>query len=75
MDLQAISAPTMISLLNGRRGKPGGTTYTNCVNMRVQEFSEKGTFFKLKSSSDLSRSEEKVPFRDKGINSLLFLLI
>ena len=24
---------------------PGGTNFTNCVNMHVQEFSEKSTFF------------------------------
>ncbi len=94
--------------------QPGGTTFTICVNMRVQEFTEKGAFSEW--GSDLSRSEKRVylladlgnkgtffmtlfivwsyfgiflakcssynghsqifmlPFRDKGIFSLLILL-
>ncbi len=38
---------------------PGGSTFTMCVNMRVQEFTEKGAFFRVKL-----RSEQ---IRDKGI--------
>ncbi len=38
---------------------PGGTTFTICVNMRVQEFTEKGVFFRARL-----RSEQ---IRDKGI--------
>ncbi len=39
--------------------KVPGSTFTICVNMRVQEFTEKGAFFRVRL-----RSEQ---IRDKGI--------
>ena len=38
---------------------PGGSTFTMCVNMRVQEFTEKGAFLRVRL-----RSEQ---IREKGI--------
>ncbi len=53
---------------------PWGTTFTICVNMLVQEFSEKGAFFIVRLRSD--RSEESVSFlADLGNKGTFFMTI